>query len=104
LDGNQDDDHHIVGSDASAVKRPAEGTELTTTLMTSTIVGVGFDSKLAGGGGSPDRLRYSVIVAMCGGAAVGATLSRITVAPVIGLAAAVVAASLLIFQFGPDRG
>lgn len=78
--------------------------ELTTTLMTSTIVGVGFDSRLAGGTGEPpERLRYSVIVAMCGGAAVGATLSRITVAPVIGLAAAVVAASLLIFQFGPDR-
>jgi uncharacterized membrane protein YoaK (UPF0700 family) len=78
--------------------------ELTTTLMTSTIVGVGFDSRLAGGTGEPrERLRYSVIVAMCGGAVVGATLSRITVAPVIALAAAVIAASALMFQFGPDR-
>jgi hypothetical protein len=32
---------------------------------------------------------------------VGATLSRVTVAPVIALAASVVAVSLLIFQFGP---
>jgi hypothetical protein len=39
---------------------------------------------------------------MCGGAIVGATVSRFTVAPVIAAAAAVVAVSLLIFRFGPD--
>jgi uncharacterized membrane protein YoaK (UPF0700 family) len=75
--------------------------ELTTTVLTSTIVGIGFDSRLAGGTGQREKLRYSVIVAMCGGAIVGATLSRVTVAPVIALAASVVAVSLLIFQFGP---
>jgi uncharacterized membrane protein YoaK (UPF0700 family) len=75
--------------------------ELTTTVLTSTIVGIGFDSRLAGGTGRREKLRYSVIVAMCGGAIVGATLSRVTVAPVIALAASVVAVSLLIFQFGP---
>jgi hypothetical protein len=34
---------------------------------------------------------------------VGASLSQAAVAPVIALAAAVVAVSLLIFRFGPER-
>ncbi|MGB6516445.1 YoaK family protein [Mycobacterium sp.] len=77
--------------------------ELSTTVLTSTVVGIGVDSRLAGGTGEREKLRYSVIFAMCGGAVVGATLSRVAVAPVIALAAAVVAFSLLIFRFGPDR-
>jgi uncharacterized membrane protein YoaK (UPF0700 family) len=77
--------------------------ELSTTVLTSTVVGIGVDSRLAGGTGKREKLRCSVIFAMCGGAIVGATMSRFTVAPVIALAAAVVAASLLIFRFGPDR-
>jgi uncharacterized membrane protein YoaK (UPF0700 family) len=77
--------------------------ELSTTVLTSTVVGIGVDSRLAGGTGKREKLRYSVILAMCGGAIVGATMSRFTVAPVIALAAAVVAVSLLIFRFGPDR-
>ncbi|MCV7402645.1 DUF1275 domain-containing protein [Mycobacterium fragae] len=75
--------------------------ELSTTVLTSTVVGIGVDSRLAGGTGEREKLRYSVIFAMCGGAIFGATLSRVTVAPVIALAAAVVAVSLLIFRFGP---
>ncbi len=70
--------------------------ELTTTVITSTIVGIGFDSRLAGGSGNREKLRYGVVLTMCGGAIVGATLSRFAVAPVIALAAAVVAMSLLI--------
>jgi uncharacterized membrane protein YoaK (UPF0700 family) len=77
--------------------------ELSTTVLTSTIVGIGADSRLAGGTGEREKLRYSVVLTMCGGAVVGATLSRVTVAPVIALAAAVVTVSLLIFQFGPGR-
>jgi uncharacterized membrane protein YoaK (UPF0700 family) len=75
--------------------------ELTTTVLTSTIVGIGFDSRLAGGTGDREKLRYSVVFTMCGGAVLGATLSRVTVAPVIALAALVVLISLLMFQFGP---
>jgi uncharacterized membrane protein YoaK (UPF0700 family) len=75
--------------------------ELSTTVLTATIVGIGFDSRLAGGTGSRAKLRYGVVLAMCGGAVVAATLSRITIAPVIALAAAVVAVSLSIFRFGP---
>ena len=65
--------------------------ELSTTVLTSTIVGIGVDSRLAGGSGEREKLRYTVVVTMLAGAAVGATMSRFMVAPVIGLAAAVVA-------------
>lgn len=75
--------------------------ELYTTVLTSTIVGIGMDSRLAGGDGHREKLRYSVVVVMCAGAVVGATLSRVTVAPVFALAAAVVAAALLLFRHGP---
>ncbi len=38
---------------------------------------------------------------MCAGAFLGATLSRFFIAPVFTLTASVVAASLLIFRYGP---
>jgi uncharacterized membrane protein YoaK (UPF0700 family) len=76
--------------------------ELSTTVLTSTIVGIGFDSRLAGGTGQREKLRYAVVATMCGGAVLGATLSRVAVAPVIGLAAVIVAASAAIFAFGPE--
>ncbi|BDB39982.1 YoaK family protein [Mycobacterium kiyosense] len=74
--------------------------ELTTTVLTSTIVGLGGHSRLAGGIGSREKLRYSVVFTMCGGAVVGATITRFAVAPVLGLAAVIVGVSLLIFRFG----
>jgi uncharacterized membrane protein YoaK (UPF0700 family) len=77
--------------------------ELSTTVLTSTIVGLGFDSRLAGGTGHREKLRYSVVVTMCGGAVVGATMTRFTVAPVIALAAVVVAMAAAIFRFGPHN-
>ncbi|WP_059015078.1 YoaK family protein [Mycobacterium sp. M26] len=76
--------------------------ELSTTVLTSTIVGIGSESRLAGGRGEREKLRYSVVLTMLAGAAVGATLSRFMVAPVIGLAAVVVATSLAIFRYGPQ--
>ncbi|MGI9125687.1 MAG: DUF1275 family protein, partial [Mycobacterium sp.] len=74
--------------------------ELTTTVLTATIVGIGRDSRLAGGSGKGEKLRYAVVGTMCGGAVVGATLSRFVVAPVIALAALSVAAGLVIFRYG----
>ena len=74
--------------------------ELSTTVLTATIVGIGSDSRLAGGTGDREGLRYAVVFTMCGGAIVGATLSRFTVAPVIALAALSVAAGLAIFRYG----
>jgi uncharacterized membrane protein YoaK (UPF0700 family) len=77
--------------------------ELSTTVLTSTIVGIGFDSRLAGGTGRREGLRYGVVLTMLGGAVLGATLTRFMVAPIIGLAALVVAASAALFWFGPPR-
>src|SRR5271165_3034836 len=71
--------------------------ELSTTVLTSTIVGIGVDSRLAGGTGARQKLRLGVVLTMCSGAIVGATMSRFVVAPVFVLTAAVGALSLLIF-------
>ena len=77
--------------------------ELSTTVLTTTIVGIGFDSRVAGGTGHREKLRYSVVLTMCAGALVGATLTRWFVAPVIGLSAIVVAVAAAVFRFGPQR-
>ncbi|MCZ0731285.1 YoaK family protein [Mycolicibacterium iranicum] len=74
--------------------------ELTTTVLTSTIVGIGVDSKLAGGSGARQRLRIAVVATMCVGALVGATLTRFTVAPILALGAVVVTVSAALFWFG----
>lgn len=74
--------------------------ELYTTVLTSTIVGIGVDSRLAGGTGEREKLRYGVVVVMVLGAIAGATLTRVVVAPVIAAAAAVVTMSLLLFRYG----
>jgi uncharacterized membrane protein YoaK (UPF0700 family) len=78
--------------------------ELSTTVLTSTIVSLGLDSRLAGGTGEREKLRLSVVFTMCAGALVGATMSRFVVAPVFAVTAVVVALSLAIFAFGPVDG
>lgn len=75
--------------------------ELSTTVLTSTIVSLGLDSRLAGGHGQREKLRIAVVFTMCAGALLGATMSRFAVAPVFAITAAVVASSLLIFRFAP---
>ena len=75
--------------------------ELSTTVLTSTIVSLAVDSRLAGGTGQRAGLRVTVVLTMCLGAVIGATITRFAVAPVIGVAAAVVAASAAVFRFGP---
>ena len=70
-------------------------------LLTSTIVGIGVDSRLAGGTGQREKLRYTVVLTMCSGAVIGATLSRFVVAPVIALAALSIAVGLAILRYGP---
>jgi uncharacterized membrane protein YoaK (UPF0700 family) len=77
--------------------------ELSTTVLTTTIVGIGSDSRIAGGTGRREKLRFSVVLTMCAGALVGATLTRWVVAPVIAIAAAVVAMAAAIFRFGRRR-
>ena len=75
--------------------------ELSTTVLTQTIVGLGFDSRLAGGTGKREKLRYGVVLTMCAGAILGATMTKYAVAPVIALAAVVVAIGAAVFWFGP---
>jgi uncharacterized membrane protein YoaK (UPF0700 family) len=77
--------------------------ELSTTVLTTTIVGIGSDSRLAGGTGDREKLRYGVVLTMLTGAGVGATLTLVVVAPVIALAAVVVAAAGVIFRYAPQR-
>lgn len=76
--------------------------ELSTTVLTSTIVSLGLDSHLAGGTGERQRLRIGVVATMCAGAFFGATMSRYVIAPVFVVTAGVIAASLLIFRWGPS--
>lgn len=89
----------VFGSQSVAARRFGIP-ELTTTVLTATIVSIGMDSRLAGGSGDRERLRYAVVFTMCGGAAVGATLSLLVVAPVIALAALSVAGGLAVFRYG----
>lgn len=76
--------------------------ELSTTVLTGTIVAIGADSRLAGGTAEREKLRYSVVLTMLAGAGLGATLSHFVVAPVLGLAAIVVAAALAVFRYRPS--
>lgn len=85
----------------SAAAREFGVQELSTTVVTSTILGIGADSRLAGGTGERTKLRITVVATMVAGAAVGATLLHIGLAPVIGLAAVFIAAGLVIFRYGP---
>ena len=85
----------------SAAARQFGVQELSTTVLTSTIVGIGVDSRLAGGTGEREKLRITIVLTLCAGAAVGATVLRIGLAPVVGLAACVVAVSLAVFLLGP---
>lgn len=91
----------VVFAIQNATARQFGVQELSTTVLTQTIVGIGFDSRLAGGSGEREKLRYGVVLTMCAGAVVGATLTLVTVAPVIALAGAVVAGAAALFRFGP---
>lgn len=72
--------------------------DLHTTVLTSTIVGIGVDSRLAGGTGDRGKLRFAVVATMILGAVVGATLSRHFVTLVLVLAAVLVAVSALLLR------
>jgi uncharacterized membrane protein YoaK (UPF0700 family) len=93
----------IVFGTQNATARQFGVQELSTTVLTQTIVGIGFDSRLAGGTGQREKLRYGVILTMLAGAVLGATLTLWTVAPVLAIAAAAVSTSAVIFVLGPAR-
>jgi len=52
--------------------------ELSTTVLTATVVAIGSNSRLAGGTGEGEKLRYTAVLTMCG----VSHLPRRTVGPV----------------------
>jgi uncharacterized membrane protein YoaK (UPF0700 family) len=70
----------------NAVVRKLAVPDLTTTVLTLTITGLGADSFLAGGSGQRWKRRVGSILAMLFGAAVGALLVRRSVAATLALA------------------
>ncbi len=89
-----------TGAQNTTVRRLAAH-DLTTTVLTNTLTGLIADSVL-GGGGSPQVVRrLGSIVAMFAGAGSGALLLRFGVAPVIAVAAVVLAAVAVIFARAP---
>jgi uncharacterized membrane protein YoaK (UPF0700 family) len=79
----------------NAVVRKLAVPDLTTTVLTLTITGLGADSRLAGGAGARWQRRVGSILAMLLGAAAGALLVRRSVALTLALASAASAAATL---------
>lgn len=77
----------------NAVVRKLAVPDLTTTVLTLTITGLGADSRLAGGARAHWQRRVGSILAMLVGAALGALLVRRSVALTLALASAISACS-----------
>ena len=81
--------------------RHLSASDLTTTVLTLTLTGLAADSFIAGGPGARPYRRFGSVVMMFAGAAAGAALLRVSVTPVIALAASIVGVVALGFAFGP---
>jgi uncharacterized membrane protein YoaK (UPF0700 family) len=87
----------------NAVVRKLGVPDLTTTVLTLTITGLAADSSLAGGENPRWQRRCAAILAMVGGAAVGALLLKVSVALTLAICAAVSGAcALTAFRFPPS--
>ncbi|MEV7085722.1 YoaK family protein [Streptomyces sp. NPDC093085] len=75
--------------------------DLTTTVLTQTITGLTAESALGAGTGAPPHRRIGSVLAMFLGAASGALLLQVTLAGVVALAAALVAAVAWVFAGAP---
>lgn len=88
----------------NATVRRLAAPDLTTTVLTLTLVGLAADSRLAGGPGARPHRRLGSVLAMLAGAATGALLLRITSPTlVIALAAALVAVATTVLLAGVPR-
>ncbi|CAN5247521.1 YoaK family protein [soil metagenome] len=74
--------------------------DVTTVVVTSTIVGLAFDSRIAGGKGQPWFRRAGAIVLIGAGAAVGALLLRIHIGAGMATAAAITLVAALLGHLG----
>jgi uncharacterized membrane protein YoaK (UPF0700 family) len=80
----------------NATVRPLAVPELTTTVLTMTLTGIGADSKLAGGPGSKLGRRSLAVAAMLLGALIGAVLAlHVDTAAALAAAAGVLAVTAL---------
>jgi uncharacterized membrane protein YoaK (UPF0700 family) len=85
----------------NATVRRLAAPDLTTTVLTLTLVGLAADSHLAGGAGARPHRRLGSVLAMLAGAATGALLLRITSPTlVIALAAALVIVATTVLLVG----
>jgi uncharacterized membrane protein YoaK (UPF0700 family) len=85
----------------NATVRRLAAPDLTTTVLTLTLVGLAADSHLAGGSGARPHRRLGSVLAMLAGAATGALLLQITSPTVvIGLAAALVVVATTVLLVG----
>jgi uncharacterized membrane protein YoaK (UPF0700 family) len=85
----------------NATVRRMGAADLTTTVLTQTLTGLAADSVLGGLAGAKPHRRLGSVACMLAGAAAGALLLRVNVAVVIGLAALLVAAVVVMFAKGP---
>ena len=69
--------------------------DLTTTVLTLTLTGLAADSSLAGGSGAKPHRRIGSVLAMLGGAAIGAAILRVNATAVVAVAAALVAVAAI---------
>jgi uncharacterized membrane protein YoaK (UPF0700 family) len=93
-----------MGLQNAAVRKIAVP-DLTTTVLTLTIVGLAADSRAAGGGGSQAGRRLLAVAAMLGGALIGAALvlhTRIWY-PLLIAFAVVAAGAIAIYQLGKPK-
>ena len=74
--------------------------DVTTVVVTSTIVGLAFDSRIAGGKGQPWFRRAGAIVLIGAGAVVGALLLRVHIGAGMMTAAAITLAAALLGHLG----
>jgi uncharacterized membrane protein YoaK (UPF0700 family) len=91
----------------NATVRRLAAADLTTTVLTLTLTGLAADNVIAGGTGAKPHRRIGSVLAMLGGAAVGAELLRfIGITGVLALAAVLAIAVTMVFAAAPadDHG
>src|SRR5712672_3762346 len=91
-----------MGTRNAAVRKLAIP-DLTTTVLTLTITGIGADSSLANGNNPRLARRVASVASMFLGAALGAVVIRYSISAALGLATAISAAcGVLLFRSGPN--
>jgi uncharacterized membrane protein YoaK (UPF0700 family) len=89
-----------LGVQTATVRRMG-ARDLTTTVLTQALAGFAADGRLGAGGSARSGRRLGSVLTMCAGAAAGALLLQVTVAGVIGTAAALTGAAAGVFFLAP---